>query len=253
MENGIIYIATGPQKYISEAVFSAKSFKKCCPDIPITIFTDNTSLRKDVFDSIKIISNDINPMKIKVKYLCETPYQKTIFLDSDTQVKDSIYELFDLLEDTDIALASFPKIDRSYIPAKVIDYEQPNLYNTGVIAYKNSPAQEMFFKRWLEVVMLQDSDTMWAGHFCDQYYFNKLVAEREHEKHGTKIQLISNKIYNVRPPMIAPLTKSGEIKNSKIIHCHNLHRTSLERYSLRILNRLRREKNKLFDTSKMEF
>ncbi|NJL54800.1 hypothetical protein HC928_06120 [bacterium] len=250
MKNGVIYIATGKKKYIDEAIFSAKSLSKYCPNIPITIFTDYDADLGKPFESVKIISNDMNPMKLKVKCLCESPYQNTVFLDSDTEVRDSIYELFDFLDDFDMALASFPKLDRSHIPSRIIEYEQPNLFNTGVICFKQSPAQGKFFKSWFDAVLQQNSEDMWAGHFCDQHYFNELISVEKHTEFGVKIKMLPNKIYNVRPPMIAPLTRSGEIKVSKIIHCHNLHRSALARQTIRITDRLRREKEKYLGGTK---
>jgi len=244
MTNGVVYIAVGNIKYIKECIFSAKSLKQFCPDLSITLFTDNTSIRSSCFDSIKFINDEINPMKIKVKYLCESPYQKTLFLDSDTQVKAPLYEMFNELDEFDIGLASYPKIDRNYIPAKLVSYEQENLYNTGVVLFKDSIPTTKFFQKWLDAVMLQNSSDMWAGHYCDQHYFNELIANGTHYECGVNLKLLPNKLYNVRPPMISPLIKTGEIKQAKIIHCHNLHRSFLARQGIRILDRISRERKK---------
>ncbi len=75
----------------------------------------------------------------------------------------------------------------------------------------------------------------------DQYYFSNLINEKYHIECGINFMVFSNKIYNVRPPMIQPLKKSGEWNNVKIIHCHNLHRNFLIRSYLRILNKISRE------------
>jgi hypothetical protein len=241
MSSGVIYIVLGDLKYLEESIFSAKSVKKNCPDISITLFTDRTDANAKCFDQVVQVDNDINPFKNKVKYLGLSPYEKTLFLDSDTQVKKPIYELFQKLDEVDLALTSYPSIDRSYMPSKLISYEQPNLYNTGVILYKKTEAVQKFLNHWLDVVMNQEESTMWAGHFCDQYYFNKLIEENLHEKFGVKLSLLPNKLYNVRPPMILPMQKSGELKDSKILHCHDLHKSFIERQLLRLYKRFSRK------------
>jgi len=69
MEKGIIYIVVGDIKYLKEAVFSAKSLKRFCPDLPVTLFANHT-VTDSCFDQVIHIDNDINPFKNKVKYLC---------------------------------------------------------------------------------------------------------------------------------------------------------------------------------------
>jgi hypothetical protein len=240
-DQGVIYIVLGALNYLRESIFSAKSLKRNCPDIPITLFTDRTDVNATCFDQIILIDNDVNPFKNKVKYLCESPYKKTLFLDSDTQVRKPLYELFEMLDKVDLALTSYPSIDRSYIPSKLISYEQPNLYNTGVILYRNSSPTQHFLNRWLDVVMQQDESTMWAGHFCDQYYFNNLIEQNLHEEFEVKLSKLPNKVYNVRPPMILPMLKTGEMKDAKILHCHDLHKTLVERQLNRLYKRFVRK------------
>ena len=67
MNKGIIYIVVGDIKYLKQCIFSATSLKKHCPDIPITLFTDNLEVKASCFDEVKTIAYDINAMKIKVK------------------------------------------------------------------------------------------------------------------------------------------------------------------------------------------
>lgn len=90
--------------------------------------------------------------------------------------------------------------------------------------------------------MLQDSEKMWARHFWDQYYFNKLVSEEEHTKFDAKIQLTLNKVYSVSLPMISPLIKIRGIKKSKIIRSSPRHLTKIVRfsgYSLKLVAQVR--------------
>lgn len=54
INKGVIYFVTGNLRYLKECVFSAKSLKKHCPDIPITLFTDRTDIKKNFFDEIEL-------------------------------------------------------------------------------------------------------------------------------------------------------------------------------------------------------
>ncbi len=244
MNKGVIYIVVGKMRYLKECIFSAASLKKHCPDIPITLFTDKTDLKEKYFDEIKIIQNDINPFKNKVKYMYNSPYEYTLFLDSDTEVRKPIYEIFELLNENDLALAYSPHIDRNHFPARLIGDADPspyNIYNTGVILYRKSEKIETFFLKWLEEVMLQDGDTMRSGYRSDQYYFNKIITEKFHLECGIKLSAFSNKIYNARHPMIWQLHRNGEMDAVKILHAHDLHRSFLIRQYIRISERISRD------------
>lgn len=244
MNRGVIYFVVGKLQYFQECVFSASSLKKHCPDLPITLFTDKLDIKEDCFDEVKIINNDINPFQNKAKYLYSSPYDETLFLDSDTQVRKPIYEIFDFLKENDLAVANVPRIDRKHFPAKIISYAEINpynLYNTGVILYKKSAKTEKFFKKMLEEVMLEDGAEIRVDHKGEQYFFNKLIKENYHLECGIKLTVFPNKIYNVRPPMILQLKKDGEINNVKILHCHNLHRSFLMRQYLRLWQRVSRD------------
>lgn len=244
MNKGIIYIVVGKRRYFEECIFSASSLKKHCPDISVTLFTDKTDIKEKCFDEIKFIKNDINPMKNKVKYMYESPYEYTLFIDSDTEVKKPIYEMFEVLDENDLALAHSPQYDRSHFPAKLISYTEThpdNAYNTGVILYKKSDAVKKFFTKWLEVVMLEDSSLMRAGYLCDQYYFNRLITNKYHLDCGIQLGFLDNRVYNARHPMIWHLQRIGEMGNIKIIHSHDLHRSFLMRQYLRLSQRIDRD------------
>lgn len=241
MNKGIIYIVVGERRFLEECIFSVNSLKKSCPEIPVTLFTDKTDIPSTYFDDIKLIDNDINPFKNKVKYIAQSPYDYTLFLDSDTEIKQPIYELFELLDTNDLALAHSPHIDRSRFPTRLIGYADPNpdnTYNTGVILYKKSYQLEKLFAKWLDEVMAQDGKTIRSGHKSDQYYFNILLKERYHIDYGIRLTSFPNKIYNARHPMIRQLQINGEMDKVKILHCHDLHRSWLMRQYLRLVQRI---------------
>ena len=104
---GVIYIVSGDIKFYKECLYSAKTLKKHNPKIPITVFTDKTTFKKSKdINNIVILSENINPHKLKIKAIQESPYEKTLFIDTDTQIVNSIMELFDFLDFYDLGIAN---------------------------------------------------------------------------------------------------------------------------------------------------
>ncbi|EHK02479.1 hypothetical protein HRED_04318, partial [Candidatus Haloredivivus sp. G17] len=61
----------------------------------------------DAFDEVRI--EEPNEGSDKIQYMDKSPFNKTLLLDTDTLIVDDITELFDLLEQFDIAFAHNPK------------------------------------------------------------------------------------------------------------------------------------------------
>ena len=77
---GVLYIAFN-EPFIKEALISAESVKKNCPDLPVTFFSDRL-VDSEFVDECRVIS--VNHIRAKVDYVDQTPYDETIFLDTDT-------------------------------------------------------------------------------------------------------------------------------------------------------------------------
>lgn len=146
--NGYLYIFHG-EKYMKEALLSVESLKKIHPNAHVTAFTD-VKLDNSKFDYVKLIKP--TSIRSKVNYIHESPYDKTIFLDTDTIIYNTIEDIFILLERYDFCLAhdlarkrlKYSKIMKEYA---VIPYGFSEL-NTGVIGFKKSKNSIKCFKLW---------------------------------------------------------------------------------------------------------
>lgn len=153
MTNGIIYIAFRKNKKtdsIKEVIHSAKSVKKIHKDLNITLFTDIKDFKNECFDNIKLIP--INSTREKQNHLFDSPYDYTLYLDSDTKIVNPIEDMFGILDRFDIA-ACFDHARKDPNKAKVYkDYaEIPRAFSEfagGVILFKKSLVVENFFKVW---------------------------------------------------------------------------------------------------------
>ena len=153
LKRGILYIAFG-EAFTREALFSAESVKKNSPNIPTCIMTDRIDLAKEspYIDMNALIT--VDHVRVKVDYISMSPFEETIYLDSDTCVVEDISDMFDMLEKYDIcAIHDFARKRKKYsdiIPEYgKIPYGFSEV-NGGVFVYKRNEKTRDFFNLWRE-------------------------------------------------------------------------------------------------------
>lgn len=143
LENGILYIATGEQ-YVNEAIKSARSLDANTKGYPTKLIA-NRDPHEDVFDNVQIVEPR-EGFADKIRFLQETPYERTLFLDSDTYVCGPIHDLFELIEQYELAAAHA----RGRRPVRM--EEIPDCFpefNTGVLVYRSSSNVDNILSQWL--------------------------------------------------------------------------------------------------------
>lgn len=219
MNRGVIYYAQG-KKFLDEFAVAVKTFKRFNPTIPVVLFTPD-DVRVDPKIARVIQAEDFgNPFKNKVNAITQSPFEYTLYLDTDTLIRSSLYEVFDFLLNYDMAIANRVLCEWG---KKTIfrDYVDAGCYNTGVFAFKKSAAVELFFDKWRNAVMRRDNTQMWSGHFGDQHFFNELVFNQRYaDEIGLHIVALPNKKYNARPHMFNQLKADCQFNEIKIFHAH---------------------------------
>lgn len=128
-------------------LISARSVRRHLPGVPIVLYTDQTELPAGVFDDVRRIENPRHSFIDKIAPLCDTPFERTIFLDTDTIACAPFDDLFAVLDRFDLALAHAPyRHDRPFVT--------PNCFaelNTGVVAYRRTPEMVALFQDWLRL------------------------------------------------------------------------------------------------------
>ena len=154
MTDGVMYIASGEQ-YLSEAEYSATSVREQMPDVNIALVTDHENIEADVFDDILDLTETYPDSGVSTLRPGLSPYDRTLFLDTDTFLAEPVPELFDILEDYNMAFTQSP--GRLAVPGLPDPWVE---FNTGVISYESSTATEQFFERWLDIYqnMLKSDD-----------------------------------------------------------------------------------------------
>ena len=237
---GVIYIVQDSEEYLRECIFSAKSVKKYHPELPITLFT-NLKVGKSVncFNSVVFSDTKLHPFKSKVYHIAASPYEKTLFLDTDTQALLPIIDLFQLLENHDIALAHEPYKGNYEECKKAKDFANVKAFNTGVILFSYTPKMYSFLTSWFEAINVQPSESL--NYFnSDQDYFNHLVMEDKlFNQLGIHVAVLDNKIYNVRTWIIQSLKEMDAFKNVKLLHHRGLHLNAFEKLVNKIGKKLK--------------
>lgn len=157
--SGVHYVVTTHKSghFLDAAIASAQSIIAHTPGVGIHIDTDENGLARiqseapELFTSWRLISNP--HYRSKIDYLLEPPFERNLYLDSDTRVVDDIGEVFTLLERFDLALAhahrryhfSTTQVWRcAEIPPSF-----PQL-NGGVILYRNNDPVHQVMHQWRE-------------------------------------------------------------------------------------------------------
>jgi lipopolysaccharide biosynthesis glycosyltransferase len=199
-KKGIIYAVTGEQ-YLSEVYTSLKSIRNTNPDLPITVFSDIRP-DKELLDDEQISHIDITgtkfPKRPKVACLKQTPYEKTLYLDSDTYVQGDLHEMFEFLDGFDIVCwqgggnyESSHKIrENKEYPGTIssgdefrerLNLTTPRLmpdYNSGVILYNLNDEVTELLANW-ESIYEEHLSLDIPGYFRDQPALRKAIFEAD--------------------------------------------------------------------------
>jgi FkbM family methyltransferase len=214
-ERGVVYLALGRKHYL-EAQKSIHSLLLTNPGIPVTVFTDEEAADGFAAD-YRTIRTDRSAFKLKIRAMAESPYLRTLFLDTDTRVVGPLDEIFDALTAHDWCIAESPLFH--YDDGKFVfdDYRRIGTFNTGVIAFKMNHAIQKLLDVWAKSIELQPDADIRPGHMCDQWYFNNRIVMDE-AYHTLKTLVISNVAWNLRSYALGKAVQDGLLPSVRIIH-----------------------------------
>jgi hypothetical protein len=165
MSRGILYICADDE-YLNEARSSARSAADQMDDTPIAIITDADS-PGDVFD-IVIQRDDLQSSVVdKSDHIHRTPFERTLYIDTDTYVAAPVHDIFDVLDHADIATALAANRHYDIGLPQAVPHRQG-----GVIAFRDNDAVQNAFKRWREIY----ADQRDQGQISDQPPLTKALT-----------------------------------------------------------------------------
>ncbi|MBN8650213.1 MAG: hypothetical protein J0L67_02235 [Cytophagales bacterium] len=151
---GYIYIAIG-EMFRHEAEQSCRSLKRFTKH-PVVLITDDENYKPVYFDEV-IQANDLGrSFEVKITGMMRSPFQRTVFLDTDTFVCASIDPVFDFLDYFDFAMTldmhgHSTSFWRQYQPDyHLILKDTLHEFNTGVVGFVRSKEVDEFFDIWLQ-------------------------------------------------------------------------------------------------------
>jgi len=90
MSAGILFVAYGDERYLIEARASIEHIEKIWPEVPIELLTGKMT----------------SPHMLgKIQGIRETPFDRTLFLDTDCWLVEPVPELFEVLNNFDLAVS----------------------------------------------------------------------------------------------------------------------------------------------------
>ena len=143
---GIMYSAFG-EKYIAEAVRAARSSLRH-NDVPHVIYAAG-----EVHDPppgvavVRFEQISDAPFVDRIANMRRSPFERTIYLDTDTYVVEEIVHVLELLDNYDLAVAQAPAyrgLDDPEVPAAFPEF------NCGVVAWRASERVNEFLRSWEE-------------------------------------------------------------------------------------------------------
>ncbi len=155
---GCIYVAYG-YEYLMMATYSATTIKRHTPNLAITLVTNvpvqkilhggSSLFEKIIYEDVEQSSNRLSKLAINL----HSPYEKTLYLDCDTEIEADISPMFGLLDTYEFAARPFP--DGTPHMIEVFDgISAPELglsmCNGGVFFVRKCHRTSEFFARWRE-------------------------------------------------------------------------------------------------------
>lgn len=231
---GVIYHVFDSYKFVEEAIYSLRTFKRFHPAIPATLFTNLKikSRHQKYFENIITINVKLPKFVYKVFCLLQSPYEYTIYLDGDTEIRQSIHELFDFLGYYDFIFTRAIEFDFSKEPNEFIGYIDEKHCNAGIMLFRNSDASKKFIEKWFEVSKTIPFERILGNRkivdFDDQMALNYLLHEVNYDE-TTKMRILylPGKIYNAVTYAFPQLKKDRQFSFIKIAHGHELFRRQL--------------------------
>ncbi len=149
----MLYIAYG-RRHLDEAVHSCRSLKRVHPEMMIHLVTSEADLAerggelRGLFGSCSVHPDIRRTFRDKIVGMQQTPFERTLYLDSDTELLERVDDMFDILGKFEFAYCR--DTVRYAMPAPQVPaiFSEPN---GGVLAYRKCAAGDELLARWLKI------------------------------------------------------------------------------------------------------
>jgi hypothetical protein len=213
---GFVY-ACSHDDWLEEALRSALSVKKVMPDVERELYITenlipaNKTILESAFTKVVPLQRVSFPHRPRFDACLMTTLDRPVFIDGDTFVLEPVYELFEVLDDFDIALCIDPQLHHpkaidsnlhSFLPS--VSMAVPE-FNAGLIVANNTEKFRNFIKSWMQLFKIC---------LTRQYAMDQVALRVALAKSDLRIATLPNN-YNFKANII-----QAAAKLVKILHCH---------------------------------
>jgi hypothetical protein len=151
---GVLTIASDGKRYVEHAVNLGRSIRLHSPTIPACVVTDSTDRRlSQVFDSVVRLNREYgNGFRQKLSVSFYTPFQETLYIDSDCLVMRSLESLFRVFDDRAFGIVGGEISSGEWYGdvatiCRRLGVDSLPKFNSGVFYFRHGPEAERFFER----------------------------------------------------------------------------------------------------------
>ena len=245
-DRGVIYFAFG-KPALDEAKLSLGSLRESNPDVPAAIFTDmpdraqdfdivHDFTRTELFDIERYFKSTDRMPSMKVRFLRNSPFRRTIHLDCDTYVKGSLDEFFEELEAHDIILTNMPEIEQAVVDGSPRPVHQslknltrPSSFSCAVFGYRRTPQTDDLLHTWWTQFVEKTAGPKrdkgnWGntGGVNEQGILHDMLADGSFSRAGVKRGILPNTKYNAGMTMWPRLKTEGLWDDCRVLHSHKI-------------------------------
>lgn len=145
---GVLYIATN-ETYLQEAKRSAARASRMT-EFPITLVA-HRDVDDGAFDEVIVDDSPTETMADKSRNLLKSPYDETLYMDTDTYIVEAIPEIFDCLDRAPLAVTvdahEGSLYDSETDTAVPLSFPE---FQAGVMLYRRIPRVEEFIRTWID-------------------------------------------------------------------------------------------------------
>jgi len=251
MKNGVLYAVVG-KKYIDMALVSARSLlahsvfpvaiisygnsdyvKQQGRDIENLFVIDVADLIEETFSAEERRNNHMMSRFIKVKTMDLSPFENTLFLDSDTYVLGDVSPFFELIHASDLVVTNEPGASYTGIGSDnrpqaqgLKSLSMKGFYNSGVYGFSSTDGARHISREWVATWFLQvqsESNSEW-GRLSDQKALNRALTGLSDSVY---LKSLSNTKWNAQCKILRELIEAGRWSDIIILHCKLAHDPSI--------------------------
>lgn len=159
-DRGVVYVACGA-RYQQEAEASLASLRASNPGLPALLLTDASPITPTLWDEVRI-DPALKGLRNRAKlHMDRAPWERCLFLDTDTYVVGNLAPGFALLDRFDFAGQQHSGGHHYSIPGLPCAFPE---VNSGVLFWRRNERTHALFSRWREFFDLyanQDEARTW--------------------------------------------------------------------------------------------